>query len=84
MDKHLEKYLIMGLVMILLLLSLSGCGVKNIPVKTPEEKTEVLKQPTELETIGRLEGIAFVLGCMFDPTPCQQKKELQKTEDAKQ
>ena len=36
------------------------------------------KQPTTLETIGKLDAIANVLGCMFDPTPCQERKKEEK------
>ena len=36
-------------------------------------ETMVSKQPTTLETIGKLDAIATVLGCMFDPTPCREK-----------
>ena len=75
MDKQMERYIITALVLILLALGLSGCGVKNIPTKEP--KQEEISQPT----ISNLEGIAFVLGCMFDPAPCQAKKDLAKTED---
>ena len=74
----MERYLIVALVLILLGLGLSGCGVKNIP--TQEPKQEEISQPT----VSNLEGIAFVLGCMFDPTPCQEKKDLAKTEENKQ
>ena len=76
MDRELERYIIAGLVLILLVLGISGCGVKNVKVQQPEEK-EQISQPM----ISNLEGIAFVLGCMFDPAPCQEKKELAKTED---
>jgi len=76
MDRELERYIITGLVLILLVLGISGCGAKNIPVKEPQEE---ISQPT----VSNLEGIAFVLGCMFDPTPCQAKKDLGKTEEGK-
>tara|TARA_B100000780_G_scaffold220525_1_gene159553 strand:+ start:235 stop:471 length:237 start_codon:yes stop_codon:yes gene_type:complete len=78
MDRELERYIITGLVLILLVLGISGCGVKNVKVQQPEEK-EQISQPI----ISNLEGIAFVLGCMFDPAPCQQKKDLGKTEEDK-
>ena len=78
MDRELERYIITGLVLILLVLGISGCGVKNVKVQQPEEK-EQISQPI----ISNLDGIAFVLGCMFDPAPCQQKKDLGKTEEDK-
>ena len=55
----------------LLCAGLFGCGVpKNIETQGP-------KQPTTLETIGKLDAIATVLGCMFDPKPCQEKVKEQ-------
>ena len=47
--------------------------------------SELTKQ--ELEAIaaaGAEKGIANVLGCVFDPAPCQEKKDLGKTEEGKQ
>jgi hypothetical protein len=73
----MEKKIIILLVLILIGIGLSGCGVKNIP--TEEPKQEEISQPI----ISNLEGIAFVLGCMFDPTHCPKKKELAETEDIK-
>ena len=74
----MEKKIIILLVLILIGIGLSGCGVKNIPTQEPNQ--EEISQPI----ISNLEGIAFVLGCMFDPTPCQEKKDLAKTEENKQ
>ena len=73
MDKHLEKFLIAGLVMILVLISLSGCGTK--PIKTEN------KQPTQLETIGKIDSIGIVLGCMFAPVKC---KDMVSEQDEKE
>jgi len=82
MDKELERYVITGLVLILLVLGFSGCTTNTIQVIEEEEQMETIqKQETEIPTVQKLEGIAFVLGCMFDPTPCQEKKDLAKTED---
>ena len=47
---------------------LTGCAKKHIEIDQP-------RQPTTLETIGKLEAIGTVLGCMFDPAPCQKKSE---------
>ena len=56
------------MVVILIVGGLSGCAKKHVEMDHP-------KQPTTLETIGKLDAIAEVLGCMFDPTPCQKKSE---------
>ena len=64
-----SKKFIVILVLIMTTAALSGCGVKQISSKTKN------KMPTEMETIGRLDSITRVLGCMFDPTPCQNSKD---------
>ena len=66
MSKEFERYLIVFL--LLILIGLSGCAKKHIAADHP-------KQPTTLETIGKLDAIANVLGCMFDPAPCQKKSK---------
>jgi len=66
MSKEFERYLIIFL--LLILIGLSGCAKKHIEADHP-------KQPTTLDTIGRLDAIANVLGCMFDPAPCQKKSK---------
>ena len=66
MNKEFERYLIVFL--LLILIGMSGCAKKHVDMDHP-------KQPTTLETIGKLDAIANVLGCMFDPTPCQKKSE---------
>ena len=42
-------------------------------------ETKEPKAPTTLDTIGQLDAIGNVLGCLFDPTPCQKaNKKLQQ------
>ena len=74
MSKEFERYLIVFL--LLILVGLSGCAKTHVTADHP-------KQPTTLETIAKLDAIGKVLGCMFDPTPCQKKKELAETENLK-
>ena len=59
------------LIIVLCSCALFGCAKKEIAADHP-------KQPTTLETIGQLGAIANVIGCMFDPTPCQEKSKEQK------
>ena len=66
----MERKIIILLTLILIGIGASGCA-----------KPKVNTVPTEMDTIGKLDAISNVLGCMFDPTPCQNKKELGKTED---
>ena len=61
-----SKKFILLIVVILIVGGLTGCAKKHVEMNHP-------KQPTTLETIGKLDAIANVLGCMFDPTPCQKK-----------
>ena len=63
-----SKKFILLIVVILIVGGLTGCAKKHVEMDYP-------KQPTTLETIGKLDAIANVLGCMFDPTPCQKKSE---------
>ena len=78
MNKELEKYIIAGLVMILVLLMLSGCA-------KPRVENQVPRTPTTLETVAKMKGIASVLGCMFAPgnEECQKlqaDRDLDKEE----
>tara|TARA_B100000424_G_C22882550_1_gene469680 strand:- start:564 stop:806 length:243 start_codon:yes stop_codon:yes gene_type:complete len=75
MTKKFERYLIVFL--LLILLGLSGCVSKQQSIETKGQKA-----PTTLDTIGKLDAISTVLGCLFDPTPCQKaNKKLQEEID---
>lgn len=80
MNKEFERYLIVFLIMVLI--GLSGCVSKQKKIETNMPAED--KVPTELETIGKLDAIAEVLGCMFDPRPCQEasKKLEEELENA--
>tara|TARA_B100000965_G_scaffold320574_1_gene281647 strand:- start:20 stop:262 length:243 start_codon:yes stop_codon:yes gene_type:complete len=72
MSKQFERYLILFLLLILIVLS--GCVAKQKSVETKEHKP-----PTTMDTIGKLDAIGTVLGCLFDPRPCQKaSKKLEK------
>tara|TARA_Y100000817_G_scaffold170432_1_gene133152 strand:- start:240 stop:452 length:213 start_codon:yes stop_codon:yes gene_type:complete len=68
MDKKMERFLITALILILLGIGLSGCGTKTILI-------EEVKQPTEIDTIGKIPGIVNALGCMFAPNTCSNTEE---------
>ena len=72
-----SKKFILLMVVILIVGGLSGCAKKHVEMDHP-------KQPTTLETIGKLDAIAEVLGCMFDPTPCQKKSEEENVKPGSQ
>lgn len=72
MTKEFERYLIV--ILILILVGLSGCVSTQKPMETKEPKAH-----TTIDTIGKLDAIGNVLGCLFDPTPCQKaNKKLQE------
>ena len=71
MNKELERWLIVILVLMLVGAGMSGCVKPQVAQEQP-------KQSTTIDTIGRLDAIANELGCMFDPTPCQKKAQEQK------
>ncbi len=66
----MEKKIIILLTLILIGIGASGCA-----------KPKVNTVPSEMDTIGKRDAISNVLGCMFDPATCQDKKDLGKTED---
>ena len=75
MTKEFERYLIV--ILLLILIGLSGCVSKQKPMEIKEPKAT-----TTIDTIGKLGAISNVLGCLFDPTPCQKaNKKLQEELD---
>ncbi len=66
-----SRKFILLLVLVMVVLMFNSCAKKHVEKDHP-------KQPTTLETIGKLDAIANVLGCMFDPTPCQERKKEEK------
>jgi len=87
MNKKLEWLIIIFLVVILVNLSACANPKAGTQTKQPEVPEAVVpdEQPdSNTPTVANMEGIANVLGCMFDPTPCQDKKDLAKTEEGKQ
>ena len=67
MNKEFERYLILFL--FLILIGLSGCTKKPTLATTPEEQPEVYT-----DSVGKMEGIANALGCMFAPETCNKNK----------
>ena len=64
----------MILVILLVCAALSGCA------KPKQIETQGPKQPTTLESIGRMDEIAIALGCMFNPSACKKEKVEEKKE----
>ena len=68
MDKMTERRIIIALVLILFFIGISGCGVKTI-------NTTQDSKPTLIDSVGKMESIGIVLGCMFAPHTCSEVKE---------
>jgi|TARA_B110000285_G_C14809955_1_gene461498 hypothetical protein len=71
----MERKIIILLTLILICIGATSCAKPKVNNDPVEEEN--------IPTVQRLESIANVLGCMFDPTPCQDKKDLGKTEEGK-
>ena len=83
MNKNLEWLVIISLVMLLVVLAACANPRAGTQTKQPEVPEAVVPDDST-PTVANMEGIANVLGCVFDPTPCQEKKDLGKTEEGKQ
>ena len=64
-----SKKFILLIALVLFMTAISGCAKKTLETKGP-------RQPTTLETVGKMKGIVSVLGCMFAPgsEECQSGK----------
>ena len=71
MTPKTERYIILILFIILLFAGLNGCANKTAKVKTVDNEP----------SIGRMQSIADILGCMFAPHECQKIKEEEKQQE---
>jgi len=73
MNKEFERYLI--IILLLVLIGLSGCVQKKISTTAPDTVIEPKeeKPSTITDSVGKMEGIANALGCMFAPQTCKAK-----------
>ena len=71
MNPKTERYIILILFIILLFAGLNGCANKTAKVKTVDNEP----------SIGRMQSIADILGCMFAPQECQKIKEEEKQQE---
>ena len=67
MNKDLEKWVIIGLVLVLVMISLQGCA----------NKTKVIKSEPSVNVFNGT--ISKMLGCIFAPAEC---KDLQNSEES--
>ena len=73
MNKAFALYLI--IILLLVLIGLSGCVQKTISTTAPDTVIEPKeeKPSTITDSVGKMEGIANALGCMFAPQTCKAK-----------
>ena len=71
MTPKTERYIILILFIILLFAGLNGCANKTAKVKTADNEP----------SIGRMQSIADILGCMFAPHECKKIKEEEKQQE---
>ena len=78
MNKELERYLIVFLVLILI--GLSGCVQSNVDTKVDTKLPDIAvkEQKQSTPTIAHMEGIANALVCMFAPETCEARKQEQE------
>ena len=77
MNKELERYLIIFL--LLILIGLAGCVKKEVTTSNNPKLPDTVIEPKEekpstiTDSVGKMEGIANALGCMFAPQTCKAK-----------
>ena len=59
---------------VLIVLAVSGCAKKTLEAQGP-------KQPTTIDSIGKMKSIGAIIGCMFAPNDPECVKLKQKTKD---
>ena len=71
MTPKTERYIILILFIILLFAGLNGCANKTAKVETADNEP----------TIGKMQSIADILGCMFAPHECKKIKEEEQQQE---
>jgi hypothetical protein len=84
MNKELERYLIIFL--LLLLIGLSGCGKKELITAGNPKLPDAVSNPANEEVrqeqsgIQNIPNIVEALTCMFSPDTCEKRKEEREME----
>jgi|TARA_B100000519_G_scaffold199060_1_gene209602 hypothetical protein len=66
-----SKRFILILVVILISVGLFGCTYKIKDISAKPDPV-VKEEPTTLDTIGKMDAIVDVIGCMFAPKSCKE------------
>jgi len=78
MNKEFERYLIIFL--LLMLIGLSGCVKKEVTTSNNPKLPDTVLAPKEhtdtiTDSIGKMQGVANALVCMFSPDTCETRKQ---------
>ncbi len=78
MNKEFERYLIIFL--LLILIGLSGCVKKEVTTSNNPKLPDTVLEPKEhtdtiTDSIGKMQGVANALVCMFSPDTCETRKQ---------
>ena len=80
MNKEFERYLI--IILLLVLIGLSGCVQKTISTTAPDTVIEPKEETyTITDSIGKMQGVANALVCIFSPDTCdtiKQEREMDR------
>jgi len=78
MNKELERYLIVFL--LLVLIGLASCVKKQEIIKNPT-LPDAVEEPTNMtSSVGKMESIANILGCVFAPNTCNSREDEKETD----
>jgi|SRR6056300_319175 hypothetical protein len=69
-----SKRFIMIIVAVLVAIAVSGCAKKSLETQGP-------KQPTTIDSVGKMKSIGAIIGCVFAPNDPECIKLKQKTQD---
>ena len=78
MNKEFERYLIIFL--LLILIGLAGCVKKEVTTSNNPKLPDKVLEPKEkthtmIDSIGKMQGVANALVCIFSPDTCETKKQ---------
>ena len=74
-----EKWVVIFAIVMIISGGVNGCAKKPIQDVVTDQKVDDTqtqeKEPTTVDTIGKIPGIIDVLGCMFAPDTCEAKQK---------
>ncbi len=71
-----EKWVVIFAIVMIISGGVNGCAKKPIEKTIPDDSIQKQeKEPTTVDTIGKIPGIVDALGCMFAPATCKAEQE---------